>query len=261
MHIVQHPRNRKMYRKMNLPSERMVVNGVGLGAVDGFNIGKMFSRMVHITPRSFQPKNIFGAMASATSFVVTAGMSSVLAPKLFSAHSKTMQTAGTIMAAVGAAAGTVALLPAGSITGAGKLLSNFGGSILKGGMSLFGGGGGAGIAPQQQQQGPSYPAGYDPTTGLSLAPMGAQPSYIADPTAVQNTLTPTVFPTMADPNAQYTSQPVDPSSQLTSPSSPYIDTSVPIQEAGMLPNLSTTTWLVLGGLTAAGLYMQYGRKE
>lgn len=268
MHVVQ--RGQRSRRRMNAPYERMVVNGVGLGAVDGFNIGKMFSRLVHVTPRSFQPKNIFGAIGSAAAFTATMGLSSVVAGKQFGAHGTIAKDIGMGISAAAVVVGGVLAAPV-VLPVVGSALS----SVGAGALSLFGGvakmfmGGGKGVAPQQQQDqqyGPAYPAGYDPTTGLPLAPMGGQPSYIADPTmyqnpSVANQLTPTVYPSMVDPNADASSAPVDPSQQLVSPSSPYIDTSVPLQQAGMLPNLSTSTWVVLGVLTVGGLYMQFGRKE
>ena len=272
MHVVQHPTRQRVQRRMYSPSERVVVNGVGLGSLEGFNIGKMFSRMVHITPRSFQPKNIFGAMASATSFVVSAGMSSVLAPKLFSAHSKTMQTAGTVMAAVGAGAAGAALLPAGTLTSAAGFLAKGGTGLLSTVTKMFGGKGG-GSAPQQtvqEQYGPQQPVAQQIDPAAQAAYDAQVAAYYRQQQAVENQLTPTVFPTMANPNANYSAQPVTPDTYLQSPSSPYIDTTVPIdpatglpiQQAGMFPELSKSTWLVIGGLVlGTGMYLTFSDEK
>jgi len=140
---------------MNLPSERQVVNGVGLGSgtryatglegVDGlFNIGKMFTRLTKITPGSFQLKNIMGALGSATMFTASGGLSS-LAPKITGAHSSVSKAVGYGTAAVAAVAGGVALLPAGTLTSMGSGLMT-GLKSVSGISSIFGGGG------QQQQQ-------------------------------------------------------------------------------------------------------------
>jgi hypothetical protein len=121
MHVIQHPRGRRVQKRMYLPSERMVVNGVGLGSgvryvaglgeVDGlFNIGKMFSRLIHITPRSFQLKNIAGAIGSAAMFTGSMGLSS-LAPKLTGAHSTIAKDVGYGVMAAAAVAGAVVAAP------------------------------------------------------------------------------------------------------------------------------------------------------
>jgi len=98
-------------KRMNSVLERKVVNGVGLGEVDGlFNIGKMFTRMFHFTPKSFTLKNIAGAIGS----VSLTGMTLGLAPKITSQHSKIAQYVGygemAAAAAVGAVYGGAALL-------------------------------------------------------------------------------------------------------------------------------------------------------
>jgi len=119
MHVMQHSRLRRVQRSMYLPSERQVVNGVGLGEIDGlFNIGKMFKRMTTFTPGSFKLKNIMGALGSATMFTASGGLSS-LAPKATGAHSSLSKAVGYGTAAVAAVAGGVALLPAGALTSIG----------------------------------------------------------------------------------------------------------------------------------------------
>jgi hypothetical protein len=78
MHVMQHSRPRRLQRRMYLPSERQVVNGVGLGEVDGmFNIGKMFTRMFTFTPSSFKLKNIAGAIGSAVMTVGSGGLANI----------------------------------------------------------------------------------------------------------------------------------------------------------------------------------------
>jgi hypothetical protein len=110
MHIVQHV-PRRMQRRMYSPLDRRVVSGVGLGEVDGlFNIGKMFSRLTHVTPRSFQFKNIAGAIGSAAMFSASAGLST-LAPKLTGAHSTLSKDVGYGVMAAAAVAGAVFAAP------------------------------------------------------------------------------------------------------------------------------------------------------
>lgn len=136
MHIVQRPIRQRQRRRMNLPSERMVVNGVGLGELDGmFNIGKMFKRMFTITPSSFKFKNIAGTIGSALTTTATFGMANLAAgvlgssglkivkgPSFVSTHSKAMQNVGygTMAAAAAAGAyygGTALLSSVGSTSG------------------------------------------------------------------------------------------------------------------------------------------------
>lgn len=118
MHVVQLPNKQRQRRRMNLPSERMVVNGVGLGELDGmFNIGKMFTRMVTFTPNSFKLKNIAGTIGSAVTTFGTFGMANVASEVLgssglkvvqggfTSAHSKPMQYVGYGTMAAAAATG------------------------------------------------------------------------------------------------------------------------------------------------------------
>lgn len=117
MHVVQRPIRQRVRKRMYLPSERMVVNGVGLGELDGmFNIGKMFSRLTHFTPSSFKISNIAGAIGSAVAFTSTFGASSLL-PKVTGAHSALMKDVG--YATVAAAAVVGGGLAIGAIGGAG----------------------------------------------------------------------------------------------------------------------------------------------
>lgn len=154
MHVVQRPIRRQQRRRMNLPSERMVVSGVGLGELDGmFNFGKMFTRMFTFTPSSFKFKNIAGTIGSAATTFGTFGMANLAAgilgssglkivkgPSFVSSHSKAMQYVGYGTMAAGAATGLY-----------------FGGSAL---LSKAGIGSGAGTAAG------SLPVG----TGTVLAP-------------------------------------------------------------------------------------------
>lgn len=110
-------------RRVYLPTERGMVHGRGLGedkGLAGFNIGKMFKRMVTIKPKSFTFKNIMGAVGSVAANVMTFGAASAISGKTFGAHSKTMQQVGMGMTAAVAAAGAVvggaALLGAGAGT-------------------------------------------------------------------------------------------------------------------------------------------------
>ena len=243
----------------------------------------MFSRMVHFTPRSFQPKNILGAVASGTLGVMSLGLTSALAPKLFSAHSKTMQTVGKIGAIVG---GTIAggvgisavapgLLPtigSGAMNifgGAGGLLKTIGGGVL----GMFGGGGGGGQQPPQQVQ--------DMGPQQQFVVPQPQPQPYFDPmynqSVMQSAGAPlgggTLYPSMPDPSPANYGQPLPDDTQLptamtlTDPSQAgmMIDPStgqlVPIQQAGMIPNLSTTTWLMIGGATVIGWYLLSDSKK
>jgi hypothetical protein len=121
MHIVYRPirQEQRQQRRMYLPSDRMVVNGVGLGELDGmFNIGKMFKRMFTITPSSFKFKNIAGTIGSAATTLSTFGMANLAAgvlgssglkvvkgPSFVSSHSKAMQYVGYGTMAAAAATG------------------------------------------------------------------------------------------------------------------------------------------------------------
>lgn len=113
MHVVQRPVRQRVRKRMHLPSERMVVNGVGLGELEGmFNIGKMFTRMFTFTPSSFKLKNIAGAIGSIATTTATFGTANIAAEltkgkgeSFTSAHSKPMQYVGYGTMAAAAAAG------------------------------------------------------------------------------------------------------------------------------------------------------------
>ena len=283
MHIVTQPIRVRSRRQVYLPHERIQVNGVGLGEdLSGFNIGKMFKNFVKITPRSFQPKNIFGAIASGTIGVATLGMSSALAPKLFSAHSKTMQTVGKIGAIVGGTiaggVGIAAVAP-GLLTsigsGASSLFSSVGGGLLKGVGGIFGGmfgggGGGSNTTPQE------YPPGYG-GQGYQMP----QPQQYYDPMAVYNAnvarsagapLGGGTYSSMPDPSQADYSQPgielqspdkynlQDPSGSVIDPRTGQV-IRMPVQQAGMIPDLSGTTWLIIGGVTVVGWYLLSDSKK
>jgi len=198
MHVMQHSRPRRIQRRMYLPSERQVVNGVGLGDVDGmFNIGKMFTRMFTFTPSSFKLKNIAGAIGSAAMTLSTGGIANVVSEiagpsglkltkgTVTGAHSGVSKIVGygTMAAAAAAGAyfgGSALLSPAkaglttagtvgttaGVATGGG-LLSTIGSGIMSIGsgllkaLPLLGGVLGGGGGQQQTQQGGMTQAEYD----------------------------------------------------------------------------------------------------
>lgn len=171
-------------RRVYLPSERGRIHDGGLGetGLGGFNIGKMFKRIVTIKPSSFQFKNIMGAVGSVVSNIATGGLASVVSGKTFSAHSSAMKGLGTgLVAASAVVAGGVGLSAMG-VTGAGVL--GAGKTLLAGGKSLvgalgsaksvlgvFGGGGGGAqqmetggsVIVQEQPQQQYYNPGYQPT--------------------------------------------------------------------------------------------------
>jgi hypothetical protein len=124
-------------RRMYLPQERLQVTDEDGNLGFSFNIGKMFKRLTKVTKTSFRPKNIFGAIGSGAANFVTFGAASAIAPKVFSAHSKTMRQVGMGVSAAALAAGTVvtagALAPAlgGMLTGVGGSLLSAGGTLLK----------------------------------------------------------------------------------------------------------------------------------
>lgn len=325
MHVIQHV-PRRIRRRMNLPSERMVVNGnglgsgeryayaMGLGELDGmFNIGKMFTRMFTIRPKSFTLKNIAGAVGSGTAFLATGGIANVAAEiagpsglkltktGLTSAHSKSMQYLGYGIGAAAAATGLVlggaALLPAagavggGGVAASGGILSTIGGTLstvgsgLMTGLKAIGsvlpvlggvmGGGGGG---QQQQQGGMTQEEYDAqqqaayTQGQQQAAydaqVRAQQEQMYQPNAAYGTGVPISYvpetgqPSMTGMNASY--------GDLRSPYTGVTQDGEQIQidprtgqvvQAGILPDLSMTTWLVVGGVTLAGWYMLSGSKS
>jgi len=108
----------------------------GLGK--GFNPLKAIKRAAHFTPKSFRPKNIFGAIGSVTGTVLTGGLGPIIAPKVFSANSSTMRKLGMATTAIAVVAGGVVLAPAiaGSL---GPSLSSAAGMVGKAvtGMGTF----------------------------------------------------------------------------------------------------------------------------
>ena len=143
MHVVQgRLRQQRQVRRINLPSERMVVNGVGLGELDGmFNIGKMFTRMFTFTPSSFKLKNIAGTIGATVTTIGTGGIANIASEVLGSSglkvvkggftstHSKPMQYVGygTMAAAAAAGAyygGSALLSKSGIASGAGTTASS-----------------------------------------------------------------------------------------------------------------------------------------
>ena len=122
----------------------------GLGK--GFNPVKAVKRLVKITPTSFQPKKIMGALGSLTMTTMTGGLGPIIAPKIFSANSSTMKTLGMVTTGIALAAGAVVLGPAIAPT-LGPLLSSAAGLAGKavtgmvGFMGVFNK-----LKPAQQQQ-------------------------------------------------------------------------------------------------------------
>lgn len=313
MHVVQNPVRQRVRKRMYLPSERMVVNGVGLGAVDGFDIGKMFTRMFTFKPSSFKPSNIMGAIGSAVSFAGTFGLSSALAPKTFSAHSTTMKQVGmgvtAAAAAVGVGYGLSKVIPTGAfsnvVSGAGNLLKS-GGTLLKGGLEVIKTGaqllGGGGRQPAQQggmsqadamtlQQQQQAIDAYN-RQQQQIAAYNAQQQALYDQQQqgqygpgvdVSQQLTPTTYPTMDTGPSAVGPYPQDmtaqgPYSALTDYDiNKYVDPTTglvtdpatgnkvdpatgKVVQAGMIPELSTSTWVILGGVTLIGLYLSSGSK-
>ena len=135
-----------------LPSDKDPFHEWGDDGQIGFKFKKMFKRLVHVTPRSFQPKKILGAIASLTATVATGGLGPMIAPKIFSANSKTMQSLGYGMAAVAVVAGAVVLGPALAAS-MGPMLSSAAGMVGKvvTGMTGFMGAFNK-LAPEKQQE-------------------------------------------------------------------------------------------------------------
>ena len=284
MHIVTQPIRVRSRRKVYLPQERVQVNGVGLGEVDGlFNIGKMFKRMVHVTPRSFQPKNIFGAIGSVAMFGATFGASS-LAPKLTGAHSKLSKIVGMGVSAAGLAVGSVfaapvlmAALPSLGTVGS-TIGSVFGGigSFLKPVMGIFGGmfgGGGKGGGGEQQQYAPyeqpyAYPQPqqpqqyYNPMADYNMnvarsagAPLGGAGEYSPSPQGM-NYSQPPIESQLLSPDKDGLQNPIN---ATIDPVTGQLR--MPIAQAGMIPDLSMTTWLIIGGVTMVGWYLMSDSKK
>jgi hypothetical protein len=151
MHVRMYHPALRMNRHMHLPYERTRIHDVGLGGLDGINIGKMFNRMFTFKPSSFKFKNIMGAVGSGFTNFMTLGAASAFAPKTFSAHSTAMKQVGmgvsaAAAAAVGVTAGAslgpglwTAAKTAGSALYTG--VKTVGSGIQNFGSSLFGGGG------------------------------------------------------------------------------------------------------------------------
>ena len=285
-----YPKTRRgVRRRVYLPYERVQVNGVGLGELDGFNIGKMFKNAIKFTPRSFQLKNVLGTIGSGMANVFTLGMASAIAPKVFSAHSKTMRAVGTGVVAVAAVAGAVAtggaLLAAtapavgtgtAAATGAvaagtaaasggigfGTLVSGAG-VLMTGAKMLMGGGGGSmsvDMGPQQQP-GPVQQVAQD-QYGMPVPlfnPAGSQ--------YYQNQLSPTVYPTMPDVSQASYSQPVAPDAQVPmiglepEEQANMINVTGQPMQASMFPELSATTWMAIGGVALLGWYVLVGSEK
>jgi len=338
MHVVTRiPRQQVTHRKrMYSPYQRRRIDSSGLGELDGmFNIGKMFTRMFTIRPKSFTLKNIAGAVGSGVTTLATGGIANVAAEiagpsglKLTktgftSAHSKSMQYVGygtmAAAAAVGIAFGGAALLPAaGAVTGGtagvaggmtsvgvaagtsgayvggaaatgagffgtvGSVLSTVGSGLMTGlkfigsalpvmGQMMGGGGGG-----QQQQQGGMTQAEYDAMQlqaqqqAAYEAQVRAQQAQLYQPGYAPNI--PFVTdpyagvgvgqPSMTGMNASY--------GDLRSPYTGVTQDGEQIQidprtgqviQAGVLPDLSMTTWLAIGGVTLVGWYFMSGSKS
>lgn len=304
------PRQLRVQRRVYLPQERVQVNGIGLGEVDGlFNVGKMFKRMTTFTPRSFQPKNIFGAIGSVAMFTGSFGLSS-LAPKLTGAHSKLSKGVGMgVVAAAGAIGGGMLLAPmlpaiGGVATGTGSglmsMASSVGGGIMKvvggvGGflkpvMGMFGGGGKSGGGQQQQ----AYETGYTQAQAQAQSQMQQQQEYDRYIAQQQQQLlynqkvaasegSPLgpqgdYFPTMPGGGSSGAYPVAGPDVQLNQPQAlmspedaarlgvsidPITGQVIPrqIAQAGMIPELSGTTWLIIGGVTLAGIYFMSDSKK
>ena len=324
--IVHSPIRRRVQRRMYLPSERMVVNGVGLGEVDGFNIGKMLNRMFTIRPGSFKIGNIMGAIGSGWSNFMTLGMGSALAPKTFSAHSTTMKQVGMGVSAAAAAAGAYygggALLQTGAgqafmsgagnlLKGAGSLVSKYGTGVLKTGIEMVTsskGGGGGGATPSQesggmtqaqynaaviQQQQAEYYAQKQREEAIIIAQQQAayeaqlkREAQFGANMSTGEQLAPTMYPGMSSTGSIGEFGPYAPEGQLQSPYSLLSDPAAlslvdpatglitdpvtgkkidintgKVVQAGMFPQLSTATWVAVGGMTLVGMYLMSGNKS
>lgn len=276
MYIV-YPRRVSVSRRTYLPHERMQVTAEGLGELHGFKIGKMFKAAFKITPKSFRLSNILGGVASVVSNFYTLGLASTIAPKTFSAHSKTMKIAGAVMGSVALAAGAVVAAPAvigaigPALSTAGTWLGTNAGTLLSAG-SAFGKFFGSKNSAEQQQiansitpeqiaaintgqlsdeaymrqlsmQVPSpnipYPSGMPVMAQGSITPLDQQ--------------VPALYSPLADTGIQDDgiSIPID----VSNPNNPIIKLPPEMRtaQASMIPQLSTTTWAVLGGVAVLGL--------
>ena len=329
MHVIQH--RQRTQRRMYLPSERGIVNGVGLGSVDGmFNIGKMFRRLTTFTPSSFKLKNIAGSIGSGLTTFGTFGIANVASEfagpsglrltkgTITGAHSKPMQYVGYAGVAAAAAAGLYfgggALISAvgpgagaaGGATGAG-ISASTGSSVIGaatgqvaastwtigGALSTVGSGlmtalkalpvvgqvvgmiGGGG-QQQQVQQGGMTQAEYDAQQKAAYDAGQQQAAYDARVEAAQAqmyqpggyvTNIPYVTPSYAGPIESSTANAYG---DLRSPYTAIAEDGQQIQvdpatgqviQASLLPDLSMTTWLAVGGVTLVGWYMMSGSKS
>ena len=145
---------RKALRSTRRPPSRVLFtvdeDEEGLGF--RFRPMKAIKRIGTITKTSFQPKKILGAVASLTATIVTGGLGPMIAPKIFSANSKTMQSLGYGMAAIAVVAGAVVLGPALAAS-MGPMLSSAAGMVGKAvtGMSTFMGAFNK-LAPKKQEE-------------------------------------------------------------------------------------------------------------
>jgi hypothetical protein len=278
MHVIQSPERQRVQRRLHLPSERMVVNGVGLGDVDGmFNIGKMFTRMFTIKKSSFKFKNIAGAIGSAGMTIATGGMANIASEiagpsglkltkgSITGAHSKVSKVVGYGAMAAAAAAGVyfggAALLPAlgtgtaaagtagtaaatsgGFFATAGSVLSSVGSGLLKALPILsgvMGKGGGS------QQQGGMTQAEYDAQQQAAYDAGQQQAAYDAQVRAQQAQLyTPGGMPISYMPETGYgMSQP-----SMTGMNASYGDLRTPytaIAEDGSQVQVDPTTGQII----------------
>ena len=292
MHVVQ--RRQRVQRSMYLPSERIVVNGEGLGDLEGFwkklsfKPFKALRAFTKVTKKSFRPKNIAGAIGSGLMGTFTLGASTLISKKT-GAHSGLARTVGYGAMAVAAVAGTVltggalmaAMAPAAGAVGVGVgtaavastwtvggVLSAVGtglSAVMTGAKMLFKGGKGGSGGMTQEEYNRQQQAIYDtqmnnPATYGAGIPVGSQ-------------LDPVTYPTMTNTPQGYGGSGYSPSTDMrvNSPYSPLADDSnleldktgrlVPIQQAGMIPDLSPTTWLVVGGVTLVGWYLMSESKS
>jgi hypothetical protein len=209
-------------------------------------------------------------------FTASGGLS-VLAPKITGAHSTVSKVVGGAALAVGAGVGVAVAAPglltsiggglattvktvAGILPAAGKMI----GGILPGMLGGKGGGGvpqadpytqadpyGQAYAAQQaeyarqvaaQQQGMYLPAGYNPNT--PYIPDGYASAQVGQPGTFQTSY--------GDLRSPYTAVSEDGSQQYSvDPVTGKIITA----QAGMFPDLSMNTWLLIGGATLVGWYV------
>ena len=326
MHVIQH--RQRTQRRMCLPFERGVVNGIGLGELDGmFNFGKMFRRLVKFTPSSFKLKNIAGSIGSGLTTFGTFGIANVASEfagpsglrltkgTITGAHSKPMQYVGYAGVAAAAAAGLyfgggalISAVGSGAGAGGGAIGTASAGSSVIGGatgqiasstwtigstlstvgsglmtvlkalpvvgqvVGMIGGGG----QQQQVQQGGMTQAEYDAQQKAAYDAGQQQAAYNARVEAAQASMyqpggyapnIPWMPGQYAGPGAPSTDSAYG---DLRSPYTAIAEDGQQIQvdpktgqviQASILPDLSMTTWLMVGGVTLAGWYMMSGSKS